>query len=401
MAGPLAGLTAVEIGDRGEVAGKLLADAGVDVVRIEHPAGARSRHTGPFAADDPDRGGSLHFAYLNTNKRSVTLDLALAADAERWRALASARDIVLDSAGPGVLDSVGLGYESFGGGGSPRLIWCAITPFGLTGPRRDWATTDLVSMALGGPPMSTGYDDHDLPPMRPDGEHSLNMAGEYAVAGVLAALLQRTMTGEGQLVDVSIHEAVACTTEGAFESWEYRGLINQRQAGRHSAPSPTGPSQFQCGDGHYAQILGGGVPRRKEFFPRLLAWMDEHDAAADLHDPTYSRALYDGEGDAAAARAHVVEVVQRFVAKLPMEEVYRRAQSMHLPWGPVRRPEDNLDDPHWADRDFFVEADVPGATTTARYPRAGYRFTASPIEFRHRAPNLGEHNDEVFSDLDS
>ena len=398
MAGPLAGLTAVEIGDRGEVAGKLLGDAGVEVVRVEPPEGARSRHTGPFVDDVPDPNASLHFAYLNTNKRSVTLDLTLLEDAGRWRALVSAADIVLDSAGPGVLDALGLGYRSFGG--SPRLVWCAITPFGLTGPRRDWATTDLVSMALGGPPMSTGYDDHEIPPIRPDGEHSLNMAGEYTVAGIVAALMQRMGTGEGQLIDVSIHEAVACTTEGAFESWEYRGLINQRQTGRHSAPGPTLPSQFRCGDGHYIQVLAGGVPRRKEFFPRLLAWMEEHDAAEDLHDPAYSAAIYDHEGDAAAATAHVVEVVQRFVGKLPMEEVYRRAQSMHLPWGPVRRPEDNLDDPHWADRDFFVEAEVPSAGTKARYPRAGYRFTASPIEFRHAAPKLGEHNDEVFGELE-
>ena len=400
MPGPLAGLTAVEIGDRGEVAGKLLADAGVEVIRVETPEGARSRHTGPFVDDRPDPDASLRYAYLNTNKRGVTLSLAGPEDAARWRALVARADVVVDSTEPGALDALGLGYEALAPD-SPPLVWCAITPFGLSGPRRDWAVTDLVSMALGGAPMSTGYDDHDLPPIRADGEHSFWMAGEYAVAGIIAALMQRTLTGEGQLIDVSIHEAAARTTEGAFESWEYRRRINQRQTGRHSAADPTPPSQFLSADGHYLQILGSGVPRRKRLFPLLLEWLDEHDAAEDLHDPAYARALYEREGDTAAAARHVGEVIERFVAARPAEEMYRRAQSMHLPWGPVRWPEENLDDPHWDDREFFVEGPVPGAAQPARYPRAGYRFTATPVEFRRPAPRLGEHNDEVFGELGS
>ena len=398
MAGPLAGLTVAEIGDRGEVAGKLLADAGAEVVRVEPPEGARTRHTGPFAGDRPDPDASLRFAYLNTNKRGVTLALEEPGDAARWRALAARCDVVVDGTEAGALDALGLGYGALAAD-APGLVWCAITPFGLTGPRRDWAATDLVSMALGGPPMSTGYDDHDLPPIRADGEHSFWMAGEYAVAGIVAALLQRMATGEGQLLDVSIHEAVACTTEGAFESWEYRRRINQRQTGRHSAPDPTPPSQFLSADGQYLQILGGGVPRRKRLFPLLLEWLDEHDAAQDLHDPAWSRALYDGEGDAAAANRRVGEVVRDFVATRPAEELYRRAQSMHLPWGPVRRPEENLADPHWDDRGFFVEGAVPGASGAVRFPRAGYRFTATPVERRRPAPRLGEHNAEVFAEL--
>ena len=398
MPGPLAGLTAAEIGDRGEVAGKLLADAGAEVVRVEPPEGARTRGAGPFAGDRPDPEASLRFAYLNTNKRGVTLALEEPGDAARWRALAARCDVVVDGAEAGALDALGLGYGALAAD-APGLVWCAITPFGLTGPRRDWAATDLVSMALGGPPMSTGYDDHDLPPIRADGEHSLWMAGEYAVAGIVAALLQRMATGEGQLLDVSIHEAVACTTEGAFESWEYRRRINQRQTGRHSAPDPTPPSQFLSADGQYLQILGGGVPRRKRLFPLLLEWLDEHDAAQDLHDPAWSRALYDGEGDAAAANRRVGEVVRDFVATRPAEELYRRAQSMHLPWGPVRRPEENLNDPHWDDRGFFVEGAVPGASGAVRFPRAGYRFTATPVEHRRPAPRLGEHNAEVFAEL--
>ena len=101
MPGPLTGLTALEIGDHGEVAGKLLADAGVEVVRVEPPEGARSRHTGPFVDDRPDPDASLHFAYLNTNKRGVTLSLTEPEDAARWRALVASADIVVDGDRPG------------------------------------------------------------------------------------------------------------------------------------------------------------------------------------------------------------------------------------------------------------------------------------------------------------
>jgi crotonobetainyl-CoA:carnitine CoA-transferase CaiB-like acyl-CoA transferase len=89
-------------------------------------------------------------------------------------------------------------------------------------------------------------------------------------------------------------------------------------------------------------------------------------------------------------------VVARFIRTRPLEEVYRRGQAIDMPWAPVRRPEENLDDPHWEDRSFWVEAIVPGYDRPVRYPRAGYRFTKSAIEFRRCAPLLGEHNREVF-----
>jgi crotonobetainyl-CoA:carnitine CoA-transferase CaiB-like acyl-CoA transferase len=394
MAGPLTGLTAVEIGDRGEVAGKLLADAGADVIKVEPPEGAAARHRGPFVDDRPDPNGSLRFAALNTSKRGVTLDLAQPRDAGRWRALVQASDIVIDSAG---LDALHLGYASFAT--HERLVWCSITPFGLNGPRRDWVVTDLVSMALGGPPMSTGYDDHAIPPVRPDGEHSLAIGGEYAVVGIMTAILQRARTGRGQLVDVSIHEAVSCTTEGAFPNWEYFRRHVQRQTGRHAAAITTPQWQHRCADGQYILLMNGGVPRSPEILDRLLAWMDETGAAEDLHDPKYRQVLFSDPSVDNPDRVHVAEVIGRFVRTMPAEEVYRRGQALHMPWGPVRNPEDNLDDPHWQDRGFFIECEVPGTERVVRYPGAPYRFTKSPVAISRRAPLLGEHNTEVFRAL--
>ncbi len=395
-AGPLDGLRVLEVGDLAEVAGKLLADACADVIRVEPPGGAASRHTGPYVADRPDVNGSLRYAAANTSKRAVTLDLTEPAAADVWAALVARSTVVLDGAGPGVLEGLGMGAERFRAE-HPDLVWCSITPFGLTGPWRDWAATDLVHLALGGPMMSTGYDDHELPPIRPDGGHSLAISNEYAVTAVLAALwLQGATDGGGQFIDVSIHEAVSATTEGAFPNWEFLGNVVQRQTGRHAAAAHSAPWQHRCADGGYILLMGGGIPRDERIFRGLLAWMDEHDAAQDLHDPQYVQVLYTDPTRSLETRNHVSEVIGAFVRRLPAEEVYRRGQALHLPWGIVRRPEENLDDPHWDDRQFWWLGEVPCHPEPVRYPGAPYRFEKSPVRLRRRPPLLGEHNTEVY-----
>ena len=407
FAGPLEGLRVVEIGDRGEVAGKLLADAGAEVVYVEPLEGGRSRHAGPFVADRPDVNGSLLFASRNTSKRSVTLDLDGDASSDEgialWGRLVRWAEVVIDSRGPaGVAGALpdGARHEAFAD--HPTLLWCSITPFGTQGPWHDWAATDLTQMALGGPMMSTGYDDHELPPIRSDGEHSMAMAGEYAVSAILAALWLRdhaeAATGRGQFIDVSIHEAASATTEGAFANWEFLGQLVQRQTGRHAAAARSGEWQYRGTDGDYVLLMGGGVPRGKEIWDRLLEWMDEHEAAHELRsNPEYEDVLFRDPRMAPEVRRRVVEEIGRFVTMLPAEETYRRGQSMHLPWGTVRRPEQNLDDPHWADRDFYWEGELPGHPAPVKYPGAPYRFTKSPVRLRRRPPLLGEHNHEVYA----
>ena len=340
MTGALDGIRILEIGDRGEQAGRLLADAGADVIRIEPVEGSYGRRQGPFVGDRPGSERSLHHAYMNANKRGITLDPSTGDGAELWRRLVEGADVVIDSYPPGFLDSIDCGPEVF----APlfiegRLVWCAITPFGLTGPWKDWEATDLTSIALGGPMMSTGYDDHDLPPIRPDGEHSLWMAGEHAAMGILAALIEREQSGLGQLVDVSVHEAVSVTTEGAFPNWEYKQALVQRQTGRHVHSDPM---------------------------------------------------------QATVERARISEVIGAFIQTRPSEEVYRRGQSLHLPWAVIRPPEDNLSDPHWEARGFWAKTHIPEHDSEVRFPLGPYKMSATPLELRRRAPLLGEHNTEVY-----
>lgn len=393
--GPLSGLRVLEIGDRGEIAGKLLADAGADLIRVEPPEGARSRRIGPFAHDRPGPSASLRFAYYNTSKRSVTLNLEREDGRALWRDLVTPAHIVVDSSGAGVLERIGSGFAAFAA--QSHLIWCSLTPFGLSGPWRDWASNDLIDLALGGPMASSGYDDHTLPPIRSGGDHSLWIGGEYAVVGILAALIHCEQTGVGQFIDVSIHEAVSATTEGAFPNWEYFRQIVQRQTGRHASTAHTSPWQYRCRDGGYVNLMGGGIPRTERSWRDLLAWMDEEQAAEDLHEERYAQAIFTGPRAGSPERQHILDVIGRFVQRFPAEEVYRRGQSIHLPWGIIRRPEENLADPHWQDRAFFVNSELPGYGEIVRIPGAPYRLTQTPAAPRHRAPLLGEHNYEIYA----
>ena len=162
LPGPLAGLRVLELADEtGQFCGKLLGDLGADVVKIEPPGGEPTRHVGPFLDDIPHPERSLSFWYYNTSKRGITLNLQTADGRELFRRLAAASDVILETFRPGFLASLGLDCESLSKQ-NPGLIICALTPFGQTGPWRDYLSSDLLHMAAGGEMASSGYDEADV-----------------------------------------------------------------------------------------------------------------------------------------------------------------------------------------------------------------------------------------------
>jgi benzylsuccinate CoA-transferase BbsE subunit len=395
--GPLAGLRVIELAsERTEYCGKLLADMGADVMAVEPPGGSRTRRIGPFAGDVPDPNRSLHYWYYNTSKRGVTLNIEDHAAPNLLARLVAHADVVIEGMDPSDFRVHELGYRRFGEL-HPALVWAAITPFGQDGPYRDFQVTDLISMALGGPMASCGYDDlPGAPPIRPEAFQSLHMGGEYAAIAVMIALFERLESGLGQYIDVSIHEACACTTEGAFPNWEYFQRIVQRQTGRHAAAMPTPRWQFRCADGRDLNVIGGGIPRNPRSWKPLLDWMEEKGRIEDLRSPDYAGVMGENPYQRGPAAAHLSAVIGRFIESQPTEEAYRGGQALHMPWGPVRSPDENLDDPHWRDRGFFVEVEHPEQGRSYTYPGLPYRFNGSPGKVRHRAPLLGEHNYAVY-----
>jgi benzylsuccinate CoA-transferase BbsE subunit len=399
VSGPLEGLRVVEYcGQLGQLAGKLLADMGADVVTVEPPSGSEARATGPFVDDVPGPNRSLNYWYHNTNKRSVIADFSTTAGAETWRSLVSKADIVIEDRAPGELDRAGLGYSELGTRNS-SLIWCAITPFGQDGPWANYQATDMIGLALGGPMKMNGYDPEDAPgapPIRGLGDQGYNTACHYAVQGILAALLYRDRSGQGQFIDASMHEACSSTTEVGLPYWLTRRTNVVRQTGRHAAAQRTEPWLHMANDGQYTLIFGIG--RDNATWTKIKRWFQESGFGMQLDEARFDDPAARQPGRGSPEAAEVMRELSGFIAAHTAGEVYRGGQERRQSWGIVRAPSEALDDPHWQDRGFWVETTGEGRETPVRMPGAPYQFSATPWALRRPAPKLGEHTAEVLAE---
>ena len=392
----LGGLRTLEIGDQlGDYSALLLSGLGAEVVKIEPRGGAASRRVGPFAADTPHPEQSLFFWRYNLNKQSATLDVDHLEAQPALRALATKADIVLLS---GEFEVVARRLPLWRrlAQDNPRLIVCTITPFGLDGPWRALKATDLVQMALGGIMAVCGYDPdreglYDTPPIAPAMWHSYHLGGEYAAIAIMAALNFRELSGEGQLIDVSIHEAVNTCTEVAIPTYAYTGEIVKRQTARHAATVITHARLSESAD--HVLMLANLSPFERE----LRALGDLADQVGIPHvlgTPEFKQLEKD---DRVAAAIYRNDLLMEVVASLPAEEIFHRAQAQGLAWSPIRRPEDNLADPHLAARGSFATINHPELGRDLRYPGTVASDGQAPhFCFDRRAPRLGEHTDEVL-----
>ncbi len=392
--GPLHGLHVIELADeKGQFCGKLMADLGADVVKVEPPGGHPTRSVGPFLHDVPHRERSLYFWHYNTSKRGVTLDMERPQGKAILRRLAAGADVLLETFAPGRLGSLGLGYEMLRAI-NPALVYCSLTPFGQTGPWRDYRTSDLLQMAAGGQMASCGYDEEDVPdapPIAPGGGNAWHIGSHYAYIAIMAALHLRSMTGEGQHIDASIHEACALTTESAVPTYLYLGQVVQRHTGRHATPGPSTPTQIPTSDGAFVQTTGRGGNPNPTRLRGLAEWMDGFGMADDLLDDKYLDwgVFTDSEG-------HIAQVVNDFISNMPQDEVWRGGQDRGYPWGAVRTLDDIMGDPHLEDRDFFTRVDHPELGVAFIYPGPAAIYNATPWRISRRAPLIGEHNVEVY-----
>lgn len=390
--GPLAGLRVLELADAaGQFCGKLMADLGADVIKIEPPGGQQTRRVGPFLHDQPHPERSLAFWHYNTSKRGITLNLERREGQELFRRLVPTADIVLETYAPQYLPGLGLGYEALSSL-HPGLIMCSLTPFGQTGPWRHYQSSDLLHLAAGGQMAICGYDPQDVPdapPIAPGGGHAWHIGSHYAYMAILAAVYYRDMSGAGQYIDVSIHEACALTTEAAVPIFVYTGREGIRQTGRHATPDPTPPTQIATADGGWVNLTRAGFNATPQRLRKLAAWMDQHGFAHDLLDEKYLNRATDNT-------AHLTQLLQQFFTHLGLDEAWRGGQEAGFPWGAVRCIDDLLDDPHLHDRHFFVEVEHPELGQCFIYPGAAALYSDSPWRLSRRAPLIGEHNQEVL-----
>jgi crotonobetainyl-CoA:carnitine CoA-transferase CaiB-like acyl-CoA transferase len=396
LSSSLAGFTILEIGEQpGDYAALLLAGLGAEVIKIEPRDGAESRRIGPFASACRDLEESLFFWRYNLNKKSVVLDVDQPEADQVLAGLASNADIVLLS---GEYETVARRLPLWRelAQANPRLIVCTITPFGLDGPYCALKTTDLVQMALGGIMAVCGYDpDNDLaydtPPIAPAMWHSFHLGGEYAAVAIMAAINFRELSGEGQFIDVSVHEAVNTCTEIAIPTYIYSGQLVMRQTARHAATIITHARLTQSADGVF--MLASLSPFERE--QRALAQLaDQMGITHVLSTPEFVQLEKD---DAGAAALYRNDVLVQIIEGLSADELFSRAQALGLAWSPIRRPEENLDDPHFAARGSFATVHHPELGREIRYPGTVANNGQTPhFSYTRRAPRLGEHTNEIL-----
>ena len=348
------------------------------------------------AADDPEQ--SIFFWRYNLNKKSVVLEVDDQDARPVLAALAARADIVLLA---GEFETVARRLPLWRelAEKNPRLIVCTITPFGLDGPHRALKATDLVQMALGGIMAVCGYDpdkdgEYDTPPIAPAMWHSYHLGGEYAAVAMMAAISFRELSGEGQFIDVSVHEAVNTCTEVAIPTYVYSGLVVKRQTARHAAPNITHMRLSKSADGVF--MLASLSPFEREL--RALAQLaDQVGIAHVLGTEEFVQLEKD---DHVAAAIYRNDLLDEVVESLPADELFKRAQAQGLAWSPIRRPEENLDDPHFAARQSFATINHPELGRDLRYPGTVASDGHAPhFWYTRRAPRLGEHTAEVLSRL--
>jgi crotonobetainyl-CoA:carnitine CoA-transferase CaiB-like acyl-CoA transferase len=228
-------------------------------------------------------------------------------------------------------------------------------------------------------------------PIAPGGGNAWHMGCHFAYMAIMAGLVHRTVAGQGQYIDASIHEACALTTEAAIANYVYRGEVLRRQTGRHHAAGATPRTQFRAKDGNYvcALVAGRLNPR---YINELADLLDTNGMAGDLRDPKYQDPAV-----IAANTSHIIDdLVAGFIASLPAEEAYHAAQERGFTWGAVRAPEQLLDDPHLHDRGFWKDVAHPELGRSFVYPGEAAIYNSSPWRISRRAPLIGEHNTEIF-----
>jgi benzylsuccinate CoA-transferase BbsE subunit len=400
VSGPHTDLVVVEFCDQlGQLAGKLLADMGADVIKIESPEGSAARTVGPFAGREADSERSLNFWYHNTNKRSFVADLDDAESVAEVRGLCDRANLVIEDRAPGMMGRFGLDYEMLMRS-NPALVYCSITPFGQTGPWANWKVNDLVALALGGPMMMNGYDlgqYPEAPPIHGNGDQAFNTACHYAVHGIMAAILYRDRSGEGQYVDCAMHEALSCTVEVGMPYWLYMRRDVRRQTGRHAAAVATERWIYHAADGR--DVLVFGVGRNNSQWNSLKKWLQAAGFGQHLDEERFSDPLARQPARGTPEAKEIMATVSAFIGETGSDEVYRGAQARGLPWGVVLAPEEVMEDPHWHDRSFYVQLPEETLQTPVLMPGAPYQFSATPWEIRRRAPRLGEHTEEIRASM--
>jgi crotonobetainyl-CoA:carnitine CoA-transferase CaiB-like acyl-CoA transferase len=389
--------------ERGLACGSVLADLGADVIAVEPPEGSRARRLGPFLKDAPDLKdaadpeGSLYWLAYARNKRGLTLDLDDPAGVETLLRLAEGADFLIESEGPGVMASRGLGYEDLAAR-NPALVYVSITPFGPDGPKADYAATDLIVQAASGAMALNG--ERDRAPLRAGGISAWTYAGIEAAGAALVAHFERVQSGRGQRVDVSALLSTNLAAAFTLLGGQVRNPRGTRSGGGLQLGPLFAPFIWEASDGFVSLTLMFGGPGGA-FLRRLLGWMrdegaiDTEDAERDWR-ATLGQVLA-GQEDRARVDGFF-ESIAGFLRARSKRELLDAAVARSLLLVPVSTTDDVLKSDQLEARSYWQDIEHPHLGTTLRYPGPFVSLSRAPIRYRRPAPRIGEHSDEILTE---
>jgi len=365
-------------GIAGPLCAKLLGDFGADVIKVEPARGECGRSMPPFFMDDAHPEKSLFFLLTNLNKRGITLNLETPQGADIFKKLARDADVVVETFPPGYLASLGLDHASLERE-NPGLVMTSITPFGQTGPYRDYKGEEIVAYAMSGIMSISGTTDRE--PLKHGGFQAQYEAGFNGTLITLFTLLLRDVTGAGQHVDVSIQEVVASTMviNQPFYSWT-GGVQGRRQ--------PAGTmfgNVMPCKDGYFVSQAGGGASwdALAEFYGREEL---KDERFADVNQRVINGQALD-------------ELLIEAAKDRTMAEMFKTASEQYrMLFGIVHTPADLARCAQLEAREFYQEVEHP-VIGTIKVPFRLWNMTETPAQYRRPAPLLGQHNAEVYTQI--
>lgn len=388
--GSLTGLKIVELSERvtGPFCTKVMADLGAEVIKIEKPGtGDIARSHGPFPGDVPHPEKSARFLYLNTNKLGVTLDVNTPAGRGLFRDLLADADVLVETQPPGFLDRLDLGYDQLRGR-FPRLIVTSITPFGQTGPYKNYKAHDLNCFHMGVVGYETPFnyvtDPERQPPIKAAGGQADMLTGWTAATATMCAVFHRDLTGQGQHVDIAEVEAVAHMVRPNITFYSHEPPDGPNRS-RFLRRTKWGLAYvFPCRNGHVALLAL--TDQHWESLKELMGRPDW--AESDIFATMMQRFQHIDALDASVAS---------WIADQDRDELAHKGQELHIPVFPVRDMQEVIFSEQYRERNFFVDVVHP-ATGTLTYPGAPFKLSATPWQIRFPAPRLGEHNAQVYGE---
>ena len=378
----------------GQMCGKILGDLGADVIKIEPPAGDAGRARLPLYTAPSGEQHSVFWLSYNSNKRGITLNLESPEGRELFQRLAQGADVILESYPPGYMDSLKLGYEKLSAGNF-KLIYAAITPFGQTGPYREFRAEDLEIQALSGVMSLTGYAGEE--PLRISLSQSEAWASLYGAMGTMTAYHYRQRSGEGQFVDVSAQAACVIQCVHAPFFWDYNHELSTRQGEFMTGRTITGAkfrTAWPCRDGYLTFIIYGGRAGQKTNH-ELTDWMDTKGLA-----PDYMKTKDWNSFDVNVLTQEEIDTMESAIGKfflgITKAEYMKGLVERGMLGYPISTAQDILTDEQLEFRKFWETIPVAGRSEPLQFPGEFAQFSEMRCKIRRPAPGLGEHNQEIF-----